>query len=512
MRDKKWLIVFVLIILTITIASILNINHTKDTISTISNSIEVDDGDLSIDWSRFPTTNIELDESIELTKSGTYHLTGSLYDGSISIKGKQDTEVKLVLDNVTIINPTGPAILCYSANNLVIELVGENTITDGNTYSSDYDENTKSTIYSKADLTFEGEGTLNLTGYYSDGIATNDDLKFKSGTYTISAKDDAMRGKDSVYIKDGTFTINATADAIKSTNETDYNKGFVLIEDGNFNITAGAKGLKATKSILINNGNYVIITTDDAIHSDGYLGISDGIINISSGDDGIHANKKLEIKNGNIHVIKSYEGLEAQVVAISGGEISINAFDDGINAGGGNDQSSLNKPTPGTFDEDANCIVSINGGNIYINTAGDGIDSNGWLYFNGGKTIIDGPTTDNNGALDSGLGTITNGGEVIAIGSSGMATNLGESSAVNNISVYLGQTYPSNTSIEVRDAAGNTLISHLSAKTFNHIAIASKDFTLGTTYHLFLNNEEYKSFTISNVTTTIGNDFRPPRK
>ena len=236
----------------------------------------------------------------------------------------------------------------------------------------------------------------------------------------------------------------------------------------------------------------------------------DGEINISSGDDGIHANRELIIDGGDIYIAKSYEGIEAQVITINDGNLNIVANDDGINAGGGADDSATtsNKDhkTIGAFDADENCILAINGGEIYINAAGDGVDSNGWLYFNGGTTTIDGPTNNGNGSLDSGMGIIMNGGEVLAVGSSGMAETLGDTSSVNNISIYLTSIQSANTLIEIKDNSDETILEHNSIKQFSNITFGSPSLQLGSIYTLYLNGEKYSDFTISGVTTTIGRD------
>ena len=146
----------------------------------------------------------------------------------------------------------------------------------------------------------------------------------------------------------------------------------------------------------------------------------------------------------------------------------------------------------------------INGGYVYVNSSGDGIDSNGYLYFNGGDVVIDGPANNGNGALDSGTGIVMNGGTVFAVGASGMAVSLGSSSNVHNISVYFDSVLNSGTTIEIRDSKGETVLSHTSAKSFNHLSAGTEQFELGATYTIYINNYEYIDFTISDITTVIG--------
>lgn len=505
--NLRWFLVAAVLIIALISAIVINNNYTRTDSTKFANILNIDNGDLKINWDRYQTVNIELSEPLNIAESGTYHLTGTL-TGGITIDAGV-SEVRLILDSAMIFNPTGPAILCYSAEDLVIETAGQSTVISGTAYDSSYDEDITGTIYSKADLTFQGTGELSVTTGYQDAIVGKDDVKFNTGTYKIAAADDGVRGKDSVYIVDADLTIDATATAIKTTNELDTGKGFILIEGGNINLTtAENKGLAATNYILIYGGNLSIDTFDDAIHSNSYVGIVGGELTINSGDDGIHADRELIIDGGDINILKAYEGVESQVITVNNGNISITASDDGLNAGGGADGSATtgdNRKSMGPFDADENCVLTINGGNIYVNAAGDGVDSNGWLYFNGGSTVVDGPTNNGNGALDSGSGIVMNGGTVIAIGAAGMAETLGSNSTICNISVYFTAAQTAGTEIVIKNASGEIILQHTSAKSFNHLAAGTSDFKLGETYTIYLDGEEYTNFTISDITTSVGN-------
>ncbi len=503
--DYKWIILLAIMVVVLIITIIINTKHTDNSSNKLISALDIDSGDQKINWSKYKTVNVNLSESFNITESGTYHLTGTLEDGSITIDAKA-SQVRLILDNVSIKNTNGPAIYCPDALNLVIETIGENTLEDGEEYPSNYDEDVTGAIYTKSDLVFQGIGTLNLIANHQDGIVGKDDVKFNDGMYKINAKDDSIRGKDSVYIIAGTFELTSGADAIKTTNLADTGKGFILIESGNFIINSSAKGIKSTKSLIVYDGTFDINSYDDAVHSDNYVGITGGVIKINSGDDGIHANKELIIDNGNIIIAKSYEGLEAKAININGGNISVTSTDDGINAGGGADNSAVNNhPGAGTFDADTDCVINITNGNLYINASGDGIDSNGYLNFSGGTSIVDGPTNNGNGALDASAGITMNGGTVIAVGASGMAETLGENSSTYNISVYFANVQASDTEIIIKDSANNQVLEHTSAKTFNHLAAGSEKFKYGETYTIYLNDVEYQSFTITDKTTIVGN-------
>ena len=499
--DWRWPLLLIAFTCIFIIALSLNNDHTDNGYTELTRAIDIDDSDSRINWDRYQTVNVELDKTINITQSGTYHLTGELNKGNVVVEAGVG-KVRLILDNVTINNPYGPAILCKSADEFVIETTGNNLLSDGVNYSDKYHEDVKGVIYSKADLTFQGNGNLTIESNYQDGIIGKDDLKFKSGTYSIRSIDDAILGKDSVYITGGNFAINSATTSIKTTNTDDPKKGFILIEDGNFDIKSDDKGFKAVNGILINGGNFIIDTYDDAINTNDYIGISGGTFNISSGDDAIHANKKIIIDDGEINVAKSHEGIESQSITINNGTINLIASDDGINAGGKDDQTQLHT-VPEIDDSNEKCIISINGGMLYVNSSGDGLDSNGWLYFNGGYTIVDGPTSDNNSALDASIGMVANGGEVLAIGSSNMAKALNKNSLINNISIVFDTPQLTNTKIQIKDSNGNVVLEHTSSKPFNHITASTSRFKQGQDYVIQINNEKQQDFTIHSIVNNV---------
>ena len=505
-KFEWWWIGFGLLLIVVVVAAVMiNRGSVDNTANKIINTMLTDNGEQKINWEQYEIRNVALNSDLTITESGVYRVTGTLADGHIEIKPIETGVVKLILDGASVTNSNGPAIFCLAGDDLVVELVGENYLTDGSSYDADYDADITGAFYSRADLTFTGDGTLNINANHQDGIIAKDDLKFNGGNYNIIAADDGIRGKDSVYILKGEFTIESGADAIKSTNEFDAGKGFVLIEDGKFNINAKGKGIKAINNVFLSGGSYVINAYDDAVHSNNYVGIAGGYVEINSADDAVHADRELIIDGGSVNVISSYEGLEAQVVTINGGSIRVIATDDGVNAGGGSDTSTTG-PNKDPFKADVNASIAFNGGEVYINADGDGIDSNGTVYFNGGKVTVDGPTNNGNGSLDAGGGVIMNDGEMIAVGSSGMAIAPNNNSLVPSISVFISGGKPAGTLIEISDPANNVVMTHTAAKTFSHITAGSAEFVLGESYTVYLDGESYVTLTLNNVVTTYGSN------
>ncbi len=558
MKKKNTITIVLILVAILSIGSIyylnsskaqeLNENNSIKNTNQIDTEINLDNGDEKINWDNLESSTLDLDnKSVTITEEGIYTLSGSITNGSITVNTTGD--VKLILDNISIKNDTGPAIIIEAANNTVIELKEgtTNTLEDSSTYSNlEYD----GCIFSKDDLIIQGTGTLKITSNYLDGIVSNDDLKIVDGTYIINSNDDGIRGKDSVYIQNGNFTINSESDGIKSTNDTESDKGYINIDNGTFNIESGqdglqaetkliinngtfdittgdgstsessaiykgfyggssydttsSKGLKSTDNLVINNGTITINSQDDAIHSNNYVGIKNGTINISSGDDGIHADTEIIIDGGNIDITKSYEGIEANDITINDGEISIVANDDGINVSGGSDSSSMGgRPGENPMASTGSGILTINNGNIYVNAVGDGLDANGSIVMNGGTVYVDGPTNGGNGTLDYDQTFSIHGGTLIAVGSSDMAQSPSSSSTQNSLTFYLSSTYNAK-KITLEDEDGNEIISYTPQKSYELVIISSQKIREGETYTLKINNTKVTTLTVTSTVTTNG--------
>ena len=203
------------------------------------------------------------EDTVTITQEGTYIFSGELEDGQIIVDADKDAVVRLVFNGVSVANSSS-APLYSKGGNVIVTLVdgSENVFEDAGVYSyeNEGDDEPDAAIFAKDDLTFNGTGTLKVTGEYHHAIHCKDDLKFVTGTYMITAADDGIVGKDSVSVKNGNFTIVSGDDGIKATNIEETDKGYVLIEDGAFQITAGGDGIQAETLLRVNDGDVDIET------------------------------------------------------------------------------------------------------------------------------------------------------------------------------------------------------------------------------------------------------------
>lgn len=393
---------------------------------------------LSGDSASSDSDAVQIDGStVTITDEGTYLLSGTLHDGQIIVNAEDADKVQLVLNGVNITSSTSAAIYVAQADKVFVTTASgsENTLTNGGEYIAIDENNIDAVIFSKSDLTVNGEGALTIDAKSGHGIVSKDDLALTSGTYTITAASQGLSGKNSVRIADGTYQITAGKDAVHAENTDDADKGFVYIADGTFSVQADGdgisasatvktermsdprqqeqtetedtdstsqKGIKSGTALTINGGTFVTDTVDDSMHAGGDIVVTDGTFTLKSGDDAVHADANVTIQNGKFSIPSCYEGIEGLTVTIDDGTLDITASDDGINAADGSAASSR----PGETND--NCAITINGGTVTIVSDGDCLDSNGALTIAGGTLHL---TCNGNGntALDCN-GTYTNTG------------------------------------------------------------------------------------------------------
>ena len=232
------------------------------------------------------------DGTLTITKAGTYKLSGE-YQGQIKVETADSEAVRLVLDNANITNSSGAALNVVNADEVILYSASgtTNTISDGADYTATGEDDPDAVVYSKADLTIAGEGTLKVNGNHEDGIHTSDGLVIASGTLEVNAANTGIKGKDYVDILGGTINVTAQQDGIKSTNDTDEGKGWTRLSNGTVTVNAGDDGFKASRVVEISGGSLTVEQSDEGIEAQ-YINVSGGDVNVTSADDGMNASLK----------------------------------------------------------------------------------------------------------------------------------------------------------------------------------------------------------------------------
>lgn len=413
------------------------------------------------------TVNVSgADVTVQSTVAGVaYEVMGTTTDGMLKIYS--DKKYKLTLNAVSIKNNDGPAINIQSGKRAFIALNGVSNLEDGAVYAEST-EDQKAAFFSEGQLIFSGDGVLNIAGNSKHALASDDYIRFISGSFNITkAAKDAIHTNDAVFIDGGTFNIKASSDGIEAE------EGQIIINAGNITINAVDDGIAASYE------------TDNTI--DPYIVINGGSINITTTGSG-------------------GEGIESKsVLTVNGGDIYIKAVDDGINAGK---------------------AIYINGGNIVsYSTTNDGIDSNGTLTVTGGRVFAIGARSPEEGFDNDNNTFKITGGLLIGAGGS---TSLPTAGVSTQASAILGSGN-AGTVYSVLNSDNEEALTFKSPASFTTLLLSSNKFSPGKTYKLvsvsdisnasdfnglylagsFSNPTQVSGFALTSIVTRIGGSVGP---
>ncbi len=268
--------------------------------------------------------------SVHIVYAGKYVITGQLENGSLIIDADKDDKIWLLLDNVNLYCEDNASLLVEQAEKVFLTLAdgSENVISSGAEYSETaVSSKIDGAVYSRDDLTINGNGRLSVKTGYQHAVVCNDDLVVTGGTISLEAPQDGIHANDSARIADADITINAGDDGITVSNDDET--GYIYIESGTVSIPSCYEGMEAV-NITITGGTIDIVSTDDGINANGtgigtLIDISGGnirIVNPSGRDaDGLDSNGSIVISGGNL------------LISVNGNG-SNSALDSGTESGG----------------------------------------------------------------------------------------------------------------------------------------------------------------------------------
>ena len=292
------------------------------------------------------TDGVEIDgTALTITASGTYVLSGSCADGSVTVE-KGVGGVTLVLNGLTLTSETTAPIVCGKGSEVTIEAAAgtENTLTDtesNNDETGNADaENAVIKCKDGSQVVLCGAGTLNVQANGKNGVksgATTEDgeasLTIRDLTLNIDAPvNDAVNAEAALEVESGALTLSAGDDAL----HCDYtlNIGAEGTDGPSVTITSCYEGLEGA-AVNVFSGTISIRSTDDCINAanadlTGYsyaLNIFGGTITAhSDSGDGFDSNGDLTISGGSVTVwtanAADNEPLDADgTVTVSGGTV-----------------------------------------------------------------------------------------------------------------------------------------------------------------------------------------------
>jgi trimeric autotransporter adhesin len=421
-----------------------------------------------------------------------YNILGSSTNGSLSLT--TDKNVNLVLNNLTLTNPSGAAfyILGGKIANIYLTPGTTNTLSDGTASTRN------GTIHNNGPIVINGLGNLNITGLKKHGINTSSTITINSGITTItSAASDGLHsegftmtggtltvtasvgdgidaGDAAIVISDGTINITSTSADVKAI-KTGLNT--VTITGGTFNLNvsgAQSKGISSKGNMTISGGNFnttisgaTVLTASGsgfdpsyctAFKSDGIIAISNGTFTVNSlvganGGKVFSANGEINISSGIFTTNSAGNGGTYTNITGVADSFSTASFttDTNINISGGTFNITNTGADGKGISADVNVTISGTAQITITNSGAKGkaIKADGNITVDGGTTAINLSGATVLSALGSGFdpsypsglkatGTITiNSGNVTVTGTSA-ATGTKGISADGNITINGG--------------------------------------------------------------------------
>ena len=283
--------------------------------------------ELEADYENATYITVSDDENdIKITSSGTYVVSGTCSDGNITVK-KGTTGVVLVLEDLDLTSTTGATVSVNKEAEVKIIISGSVVLTDNENpddeYSSDEevaDAYDGAALKAKANSSVyvTGDGTLTINGNAKNGVKAGDDssIIFDGVTVNITAVNDGINGNYDVTLLSGTFNISAGDDAIHADHILTIGS-----EDGTgptIKVTKSTEGLEGTV-VNIYGGDISIVSSDDAINAanadSAYEGELDYSFNMMGGKVVINSKGDGIDSNGNVNLI----GGSATINSASGG-------------------------------------------------------------------------------------------------------------------------------------------------------------------------------------------------
>ena len=242
---------------------------------------------------------------VVIERKGVYRITGQSDGVSIRIKEpRKSGNIYLILDHASMTNRKGPCIEAEAAEKVILQCVGENSLTS----MSD----SGAPIYTEDDLTINGPGRLHIESG-KNGIHCKSALRITGATISIRAANDGLKGKQGIYVDGGRVTITESYEGMEGAN--------VLIRSGELSVTASDDGINAAGEdglqgdVVIEGGSLYLNASGDAVDSNRSILISGGVTLVegpensrnSIFDKGDGNDAQLSISGGTVLAIGSIE-------------------------------------------------------------------------------------------------------------------------------------------------------------------------------------------------------------
>ena len=379
---------------------------------------------------------------VTITEEATYVISGKLTDGMLIVNAPDTAKLQLVFSGADITSKTSAALYILEADKVFLTLADgtKNALTNGGSFTAIDDNNINGALFSKQDLTLNGNGALTVTSPAGHGVVCKDDLVITGGTYTVNCASHGLDANDSVRITGATLTIDAGKDAVHAENTDDASLGFVYFSGGSIKAEAEGDGIHAGAYIQIAGGTIDLLvgggsengSKQSSDNFGGFMGggrpggmrprdsqsnsttteesstsmkglkavsgmlVSGGNITINSADDSLHSDASITINGGTFNIASGDDALHAEdTLTVIAGKINISESYEGLEA----------------------LHIDVQGGDIKLKAGDDGLNAAGGTdqsgttggrdgMFGGGMGRPGGMSSNSNGSIKISGGTL----------------------------------------------------------------------------------------------------------
>ena len=290
--------------------------------------------------------------AVTISAAGTYEITGEALDKAIVVDtGDDPMDVTVVLNNASITCLSGPALHVRQAKHFRLQLAGQNSLISGTEamLQSLDPEASGGALYSEDDMDIEGDGSLTVCGYLNNGIACKNDLDLNSGSITVLAANNGVKGNDSVQVKGCSLSVSAWGDGIKSSTLDKEGKGYVEISGGSVTVESWSDGVQAATELRLTGGSLSVTARGDgvensskALKAESLILLSGGTVSLNSQEDGLRCSEgSISITGGTLEIVTLTDGIQAGEkdsgigdVTVTGGDLRISAGSRAVKAQG----------------------------------------------------------------------------------------------------------------------------------------------------------------------------------
>lgn len=203
-----------------------------------------------------------------------YTLTGTGTHYEISVGDAAQKPIVIYMKDFYLTGENAPVLEILGSADVKLVLEGENSVQA----ATGQQEKVEPVISTEGSLEICGEGSLNISGMYQDGIRVKKDFSMSSGNLAIQAGNNGIRSGKEILISGGMLTVQAGNNGIKAKGKQQEDNGKIEISGGKIHVAAEDDALEAGALVRISGGTVYLDAEDYLIHCDGEQELAEGCV------------------------------------------------------------------------------------------------------------------------------------------------------------------------------------------------------------------------------------------